>query len=298
VTWLNVTHAGKKEIDYLAKNFKFHPLDLKDSYASSYAQRPKIDAQPDYLFLIFLFPYYSRKKREIIAAEIDFFITPTHLAMVHNEELAPLINFFNTCKINPLEKDKYMAESPAKLLYEILNRLEMECFPMLDHISIDIKNIENKIFAGYEKQMLREILIIKRNIVNFRKTMQAHKNIIEHIIKINSPYFPQEHLRDYYRDLIDHTKNIWDILENQRQTIDAMEDTNSALVGFKTNDIIKILTIFSVIVFPLTLFASIFGMNTVNTPLIGNQFDFWIIISIMFITSITMLIFFRKKKWL
>jgi magnesium transporter len=298
LTWVNITHAGKKEIDYLAQNFKFHSLDLEDSYASRYAQRPKINEHSNYLFLILLFPFYSRKRREIVAGEIDFFITPDHLITVHNEELIPLINFFNLCKINGKEKDKYLGQTPAKLLYEILNRLLLDCFPMLDHISLDIGNIEKKIFAGFERQMVKEILVIKRNIVNFRKTMQAHKDTIKKIIRVDSQYFLHEHLIIYYKDLIDHTKNIWDILENQKETIDALEDTNSSLVSFKLNDIMRILTIFSVIVFPLTLFANIFGMNTISTPIIGNRFDFWIIISTMLIASTGMLIYFRRKRWL
>jgi len=298
VTWLNITQAGKKEIDYLDKNFKFHSLDLEDSYASRFAQRPKINKHSNYLFLILLFPFYNRKRREILTSEIDLFITPNHLITVHNEKLTPLINFFNLCKIDLEERNKYFNETPTKLLYEVLNRLLLSCFPMLDHISLDIENIEKKIFTGFERQMVKEILIIKRNIINFRKTMQAHKDTLKKILKINSQYFSGKQLNVYYENLIDHTKNIWDILENQKETINALEDTNNALVSFKLNDIVKTLTIFSVIVFPLTLFAAIFGMNATSMPIVGKPFDFWIILSIMALTSIGILIYFKRKRWL
>ncbi len=298
VTWLNITSAGKKELDYLAKNFKFHPLDLEDARADRYAQRPKVNDQPNYLFLILLFPYYYRRGREIIASEVDFFITPKELITLHTEELTTLTNFFNTCKIDSAEREKYFGSTPAKLLYEILNRLLHGCFPMLDHISLDIENIEKKIFAGYERQMVKEILVIKRNIVNFRKTMQAHEDTMRRLLKIKSNYFDGGQLNIYYLDLIDQIKNIWDILENQKETIEALEATNNALVNFKLNDIIKTLTVFSVIIFPLTLLADIFSMNTRNNPLVGQPYDFWAVVGLMAIITLAMIYYFKRKRWL
>jgi len=298
LTWLNVTNAGKKEIDSLAKNFSFHPLDLEDSYASHYAQRPKINEHKDYLFFILLFPYYDRKNREIMSAEIDFFITPTHLITVHNEELAVLDNFFNSAKANIQGKEKFTGATSSQLLYEILNRLLLGCFPMLDHLIIDVNNIQQKIFNGFERQMVREILVIKRNIINFRNTMQEHKKMIRKIMTNNSHFFPQSELTLYYHDLIDHTKNIWDILETQKETISALEETNNAIVGFRLNTIMKTLTVFFVIAFPLTFFATIFGMNAIHMPIIGQPYDFWIILGIMATTSLVITLFFKKKNWL
>jgi magnesium transporter len=298
LTWVNMTTAGKKEINYLARNFKFHHLDLEDSYASHYAQRPKIVEHPDYLFFILLFPYYSRRDREIRSAEIDFFVTPTHLITVHNEELAPLVNFFNHAKIDNKEKAKYLGGAPSKLLYEILNQLLLECFPMLDHISIDIGNVQRKIFSGFEKQMMREILVIKRNIINFRNAMHEHKKTIRKIIANNSRHFPGEELALYYDNLVDQAKNIWDILENQKDTIAALEDTNNALVSFRLNVVMKTLTVFFVIAFPLTFFAAIFGMNTVAMPIIGWPYDFWIVLGLMALTSAIIALVLKKKRWL
>ena len=99
--------------------------------------------------------------------------------------------------------------------------------------------------------------------------------------------------------MIDKTKNIWDILNSQKEMIEALEDTNTSLVSFKLNDIMRTLTLFSVIVFPLTLLAAIFGMNTVNSmPFMDSPYGFWNIIGIMLLGSVFMFAFFKKKKWL
>ncbi|MDD4333124.1 MAG: CorA family divalent cation transporter [Patescibacteria group bacterium] len=98
--------------------------------------------------------------------------------------------------------------------------------------------------------------------------------------------------------LIDHSKRIWEIIDNQREMIDALHDTNQSFLNYQISSVMKTLTVFSVIIFPLTLLAAIFGMNAVNMPLIGHPYGFWIIIGIMLFAALGMLWVFEKKKWL
>jgi len=299
LTWLNISNASEKEIFYLGKKFKFDQLDLNDSYAHKHAQRPKLNIRPDYLFLVLLFPVYNRKTREITPAEIDIFLTKKNLITVHYDQLVPLRDFFNNCQQDKKLSKNYLSRDSLMALYEILDRLYVSLFPMLDHISIDINNIEKNIFAGKERQMVYETLVVKRNIVYFRKIMQAHKNILRKFVtqKLLSDTNTTNTSR-YFDDLLDHTKNIWDILENYQQTIDGLEDTNTSLVSFKLNDIMRTLTIFSVIVFPLTLMAAIFGMNVSHMPIAGSNLDFWKIIGIMAGACLCMFAYFKHKKWI
>ncbi len=272
---------------------------MEDSYSHKHAQRPKLNIRPDYYFMVLLFPVYNRQTREIKPAEIDIFITKDHLIILHYNQLVPLKDFFKNCKEDKNEKDLYLNDTPAMLLYEILDRIYVSVFPMLDHISLNINAIEKNMFAGKERQMVKEILIIKRNIVYFRKIMQVHKNILKKLISQQFVFSGRkEKTAIFYNDLLDYVKNIWDLLENYQQTINALEDTNNALVTFKLNDIMRTLTIFSVIVFPLTLMAAIFGMNVVYMPFVGTPLDFWKIIAIMLGATILMFAYFKHKKWI
>lgn len=299
LSWINIVNAKEKEIDYLKRKYKFKELDLNDSYAQQYAQRPKFHQRNNYFFLILQFPYYNRAKREIIAEEIDFFVTKNEIITVHKNNLKPIVSFFNECKKNKFISDQYMGSENAALLYEIIIRLQYYTYPILDHISVDIQNIENNIFAGKERQMVNEILYIKRNILNIRKIMEAHKNVMQKIIKENIKFFPAQKQSVYYDHIIEHTKDIWGIMEGQKDMIEALENTNATLVSFKLNDIMRILTIFSVVFIPLTLLASIFGMNTTEgMPFINNPFAFWIITGFMSVIFLCMMIFFIRKKWL
>lgn len=293
--WINVTLPGKQELEYLAKEFKFHPLDLED--CASPAQRPKLDEYPHYLFLVLIFPLYNRKTGEIVPAEVDFFISEKYLVTVHRSELFPFMQFFDECR-RDLELQKRVMTASDQLLYEILERLLVHTFPMLDNISIDISRIQKEIFAGNERKVVREILSTKRNIVNFRRIMQAHKAMIRRLKEKDGKFCKGKCVTIYFENLVEHTKDIWDTLENEKNTIDALQETNESLISFQLNDIMKLLTIISVVMLPAGLVANLFSTNAEYTPLIGQRGDFWILVGLMGLVALGMTAFFRKKKWL
>lgn len=296
--WVDLI-PGRKEIKYLKENFQFHPLDLEDCL--SITHRAKCDQYEKYSFLILLFPAYDKKTREIITAEIDFFISKDYLVTVHRDgHLKSFIEFLKSCHETETEREKFLSLPPEKLLYEIINQLYRDCSPMMDHITADIDHIEKQIFAGHEKEMVQEISIIRRNITDFRKIMQAHKNVIKKLTYSlqESPLFSIQKTDAYYSNLIDHTKEIWDALENFKERIEALQETNESLITFKLNDIMKILTIISVVTFPITLIAAIFGMNMSGMPFVDYTYGFWIVLGIMLIIASLMLWHFKRQDWM
>lgn len=290
-SWTNVTKNGVKEIEYLGKKFGFHEIDLKDCLPP--LQRPKLVVRPDYLFMILLFPVFNRKTGTLHASEVDFFITRGTLVTVNSNNIAPLQEIFDKCRAK-----KNKCSNIPDLLHEILHELLLSCFPMLVHISTDIDNVENQLRSEFEKGTITEILRIKTNIVNFRKAMQPHKQVIRALVAETPKFFPAQKIKIYFENLINYTKEIWDLLLNYKDTIDALHETNVSLIDFRINEIMKTLTIFSVIVFPLTLLAAIFGMDLPGMPLANNPYGFWIILATMLFGTLGLLWFFEKKKWL
>lgn len=296
-TWINIINPSHEDIDNLRDEFQFHPLNLEDATAEVRAQRPKFDMHDDYLFLVLHFPIYNAEQNRVQAIELDCFITKTHLITIHNGSLDTIGDFFKLLQEFDHYKEKYLEKNPSVLLYELLNRLLDYCFPLLDHMSEAIERIEDNIFAGKEKQMVRDILMIKRNIATYRKVMQSHNKIIKKLIAMDSIFFPSIDMTKYYNDLVEETKEIWKVIETHKETIDALYQTNESSLSFQLNDTMRTLTIFSVIVFPLTLLAGIFGMNTKYLPFVGQYGDFWIIIGIMLFLTLLMFLYFRKRNW-
>jgi len=296
--WINVTYAKKKEIEYLKKNFNFNLRNLRDSLSNIYAQRLKIEEYPSYLFLILRFPIMDSTGKEIIASEIDCFIGKNYLITIHNKESEILNNLFNLCKKDKESLKLYLNDDPLSLLHEISERFLSNCFSLLDSLNVEISKIEKDIFSGKQKRSIDNILLAKHNIISFRRTMRSHRSILYKLINNHKKFVKKSHIASY-NNLIHYTIDIWDIAKNHKEMVEALEYTNDSKLSYKMNDIMKTLTIFSVIVFPLTLLAAIFGMNTVNSmPFVDSPKGFWIIIAIMVAGTVGMFGFFKKKRWI
>jgi len=297
LVWLNINNTGKDEIEFLRKKYNFKLSQLQASLAKATAQRPMVEQGDSYLFIILHFPIF--KEGSIVPAEIEFFIGHGYLITIHNNNIPTLNEFFNVCKKGGDSTLAYQYESSAVLLYEILEKLLLNCYSLLDKNSIRINDAEEIIFAQMQKRAVSSILSLRHNIINFRKIMQNHRNIIRKLTQMKSSIILSQQIKAYYNKLIDHSKNIWEILEIQKEMIEVLNNTNESLMNYRLSNIMKTLTIFSVIVFPLSLLAAIFGMNVEDgMPFLGVKNGFWIIVAIMIVSCFFMLLFFEKKKWL
>jgi len=297
LTWINITNSNKDNIKYLKNEFGFDPLDLSQSLPSM--QRPKIHDHKDYIFIILQFPFYDKDMRTIEAAEIDMFVKKKYLITSHTGELTPLVDMFNMYLNDQLARIQLEKEDLPGLIYKIFHKLYNYCYPILNDIDNDISEAEKGVLDHSAKKTIEHILLTKRNIVDYEKIMQSHARIWEKFWEFASKFKFDLKTSNYFRNLMDYSNDIWDYLKNYKDTISALHETQEAMTSFKTNQIMKTLTIFSVVVFPLTLLAAIFGMNTMNSmPFVNNKYDFWYIIGIMFVGMIIMFWFFKRKKWL
>ena len=296
LTWIHISKPNQEHIDYLKETYDFHPLDLEDCLIK--VQRPQISEYAHYIFFILTFPVYNRKAREMESGEIDFFVGSKFLITISDGSIPTIDTFFDEIQTNDFSKTKYMSTHPIFLLYELLHRLQNYTFPMLDHISQDIEEIERRIFKGEERRLVGEILHTKRNIVDLRRIMQAHKNIIKKLMGTHTKFFMHDKTNVYFTNILDRTKDIWDLLETLKENINTFQETNESLISYRLNDIMKTLTIISVIMIPATLIASIFGMNIRTMPFVHNEFGFYYVITIILVMILLFISYFRRKDWL
>lgn len=289
--WINISRTGRAEAEFLRKNFNFESWDIEACLPP--LERPNVFLRPKYLFCILLFPYYDRASRAIKSAEINFFVTKDTLISVHSGELIPFNNFWDRSAAAGLKEYSNIGE----LIHKIIDELIKECFPMLAHISNDIDEIERKLLLAPEKGTIGEILRIKTNIVNFQKTIQSHKAVIRKLMSYGNGFFGTKKMELAYNYLVEETKEIWEALDSYKSTIDALHEANDSLIVYRTNDVMRTLTIFSVIIFVLTLVVSLFNLNLADNPLYNHEYGFRIILGIMAAGISGLLIFFKKKKW-
>lgn len=299
--WLNITGAtadDTPEMRYLREHYPyFNALHLRDCVSTG--QRPKLELNDRYAFMVLLFPIYNRQTREIESSEIDFFVGRDFLITVHDSKRHIVQQQFDALKARV---HAGQGEEPNLLLTlaTLINQLLGSCFPMLDHISLDLHAIERLIFRGKERGMVQEILITRRNIVDFRKIMQAHKNTIKKLAYANRVLMlaPADQANAVLESAIESSKEIWDNLEAFREAVEALQATNESLISFRLNDIMKTYTTISVVIFTLTLVTTIFTARLPHTPLVNTEYGFFVLLGVLAALGSAAVGIFKWKRWL
>lgn len=297
IMWVNVTKQAEPELGQIQKRFGF----LKDDIVESLPpfQRPKIVKRAGYYFMVLHFPVFDRESRRLGYTEVDFYLSQNYLVTVHSNRLPVIESFFNECLKNAEAKAKYFNGSAVHMLFELLNRLLDAVFPILLHVNDDINLVDRKLFTRVNgREIAEEILRLKTNIVTFRRTMQGHKIVLDRLVMYSGHELNIGIYQSYINDLREYSAEIWQMLESQKESIYALHETNESLLSLRTGEIMKILTIISVITFPLTTLATILAIRANNTPFVSWPAGFYIILGLALIGAGIMAMVFKKKKWL
>ena len=306
LTWVHLLAPTTEEAQQLAARFGWHPLDVEDIL--SRRQRPKIDVYAEgengasgYLFAVFHFPVYDAAARRLNAAELDVFIGPDYLVTLPGVELRPVERLFHRCEEDESFREELFSKGSGRLLYEILDDLFDYCFPILDKIGHKLDSIEDDVFEGCSEEVVRDISNAKQEIISYRKIIKPERSTLRLLERHTERFLPEE-LDVYFDDIVDATERIWDMLDNYKEVIEALESTNEQVLSHRFNDVLRILTVFSIVFLPATLIASIWGMN-VGIPGGGNPQSasplvFWIVIGASAALVAGMLGYFRHKRWL
>jgi len=296
LTWVNVVSPDLDTAQMLAERFGWHPLDVEDIVSKR--QRPKVDdyEEDQYLFAVLHFPVFDKAVQRLNAAELDVFIGQDYLVTLPTRELLPVTRLFARCEADDAYREQLFAKGSGRLLYEVLDDLFDYCFPILDKIGHKLDRIEDDMFAGAAEDVVRDISNVKQEIISYRKVVKPERSTLRVLERRIDRFLPEE-LELYFDDINDAVERIWDQLDNYKEVVEALEQTNESVISHRQNDVLRLLTIISVTMLPLTLFTGIFGMNVVY-PGEGTSTAFWVILAGLVVTLAAMVGFFRWKRWL
>ena len=295
LTWVNIEKPTERETEYLAQNYPFHPLDLDDCL--SRIQRPKIDEYKDYLFLVFHFPVFNKEARVTTLSQVSVFIGKDYLITLHKGEFKPLVKLFRECQLDEESRQENFNHGSGYLLYRIVDRLVDYCLPILNKIGDNIERTEDDIFSSRRMpRAIEKISMLRRDVISFRRTIWPMRAVIGSLEpKIRR--FTQMDLAVYFGDMIDHVDKIWDGLDEYKEIIEGLNDTHDSLATNRTNEVIRMLTIIATILLPLTVLASIYGMN-IPLPFQDSSYSFLLVLIIWIVIVSGMLYFFRRQRWI
>ena len=292
--WIQIESPRTADREWLEEHFAFHPLDYEDVYSRN--NRPKLDQYDDYVFIVLHFPIFEKATSRMLTAELDLFMGPDFLITLPNIPLPPLTAMFERYREKEDLREATFSKGSGYLLYKIVDNCVDASFPMLRKMAMKLDRIEDDIFEGRSSEIVRDISEIKQEIINFRRIVRPQRAVLRDLERTKQRSL-QEELDVYFDDISDAAERIWDTLENYKEVIEALEDSNESVLSHRVNESLRVLTAFSVILLPQTLIASIFGMN-VLFPGEGSPGAFWMLLLTMAAITAGLIFFFRRRGWL
>lgn len=294
IKWIDIKEPNADDVLKIQKKFNLHPL-IVEEFATP-TLRPKASEYGGSLYLAIHIPLFDTVNKTTYPGEIDIVICEGTLMTAHDKDIYQLASFFNDLKASRSMREKYMGKSPGALLHSLMELLLESCFPKLDHITKKLEYIEEEIFAGHEKEMVQDLSIVKRDILNFRRTMKPQRSVFESLAQKEYALIEPE-LKPYFQDLIGTNVRIWNALESAKETVESLEATNNSLLSNKLDMTMKVLTIFSAVLLPMTVYSNILAMSA-RIPFGDNPNAFWIHASIMIFIALITITVFTIKKWI
>jgi len=291
--WVHIKSPSEEDFEFLSSRFHFHQLDIEDCRQKN--QRPKIDIYDDYYFLILHFPVFDRQNQFIKPSEVKIFWGEDYIITVGKTHWMVDRLFENALKQEKAGIDFEVGTSDA-LLYTILEQLMTESVVLLRRVGLELEMIGRELFVNKPTRVIQRLSVTRKNIIALNTMYKPQLRVFNKFESGSVEGFAHN-MEDYWGNILDYYNNMWDMTEDYGELIDGLSTTFDSMQTNKTNEIMKILTLISSIILPLTFLTGLYGMN-VLLPLQEDNHAFWIITVSMLLVGGGMITYFRRKKWM
>jgi magnesium transporter len=288
VFWVDMQSPSDEESYVLTHDFKFHPLSIEDVIAE--VPTPKIDVYDDYVFLVFKITDYQ-PVTGLNTKEIDVFLLKNGVVTIHREPVKPIDTIEKKCE----RDDRVLSRGAAFLFHSIVDHLADHFNTTMEGLEDAVDAVEDEVFDEPDESVMKDIFNLKRDLAAVKRLITPQREILN---RLSREYFrlidPETNI--YFRDIFDHFNRINDLVDSYRDTLTAALEVYFSTVSSKTNEIIKILTIFSAIMLPLTFIVGLYGMN-LQMPEFGWKYGYLFVWGIIIVVIGGMYLFIKKRKW-
>ena len=291
--WYHIARPSEQDLEFLENTFHFHALDIEDCRQTS--QRPKIDVYDDYYFLILNFPNFDRQNRFVKPKEVkifwgeDFFITVGKTHWVVD-------NLFDEAGKQEKNGDHFEIATSDALLYTVMEHLMTQAVYLLRKVGLELELINRELFSSRAETVIERLSATRKNIIVLNTMFKPQLRVFNKFESGSIEGFA-DNMEDYWGNILDYYNKIWDMTEDYGELIEGLSTTFDSMQTNKTNEIMKILTLISSIVLPLTFLTGLYGMN-VSLPLQEERTAFWILLTLMVGLGVGMVAYFKKKHWM
>jgi magnesium transporter len=289
--WLDLQAPQEREIALLRDEFHFHPLAIED--ATKHHERPKVETFEGYYFIVFYSMGYDKQRGSVVTHPINLFIGANYLVSVHQGNISAIQDTIRRWQANTEEFGREI----GALLYELLDAIVDDYFPVIDELADRVEQIEEGIFERFSEGALQDVFALKRDLLAARRIVAPERDVLNVLIRREVPIF-DSHTIQYLQDVYDHIVRITDSIDTYRDLLSSALDAFLSVQSNRLNQVVKVLTITSIVLMSDALIAGIYGMNFEFMPELDWQFGYPFAIGLMVLVSVTLVVFFRWRKWL
>jgi magnesium transporter len=293
VIWVDMESPTEADERVLLDVFHFHPLTVEDCRENRHY--PKVEEFQGYIYFIVHGVTADTSPERFNTIELDGFLGPNYVITYHHEMFRSINNVKQLLRTTPVACQR----GPAFLLHQILDQVVDFYSPVLDDFDERIDQLEDDIFTlnRPNNQILSEVMDLKRSVLRLRRISGKQMDILHRMSRGEFSLITEE-MRPFYRDVYDHLVRVVDLAESYRDLISGSLEAYLSVVSNRLNEIMKVLTIFSAIMLPLTFIAGIYGMNFDNMPELHSRYGYYAVWGFMIAVAIAMLLFFRRRGWI
>jgi len=293
IFWVDFEAPTEADDHILLDVFKFHPLTVEDCRANRH--HPKVEEFPDYIYFIVHAIRTDASPDRFNTVELDGYLGPNYVVTYHHEQFNSINKVKQSIMVSPVTCQR----GAVFILHHIIDNIVDEYLPVMDDFDERINNLEDNIFSvgRPNKEILEEILGLKRSLLRIKRISAKQLEVLYRMSHgqfqlISGPALP------FFRDIFDHLVRVTDLAESYRDLISGSLEAYLSVVSNRLNEIMKVLTIFSAIMLPLTFIAGVYGMNFENMPEIHSKYGYYGAWAVMIVVAVAMLFFFWRRGWI
>jgi magnesium transporter len=282
--WFDVADPNSPELEELAERFRLHPLQIED--CRHRPQPAKVDAYGQHLFAVL--KHVEERGGSLSFADMDIFLGKDFLITVHRGD----------CKLLDRLREYVEENHVARLdrvLYVLTDFIVDEYLEALDRSSDDIEEVESAVLSSPEPEVVSEIFRLKRRLLDFRRASTGMRDVVNAVIRKEGGMVGDD-LDPYFRDVYDHLVRTVDLVETQRDLLSGSLDIYLSAVANRTNEVMKVLTIYGTLALPLVVITGFFGMN-LHLPWTNNPYGIWYVSALLVFSMLLVLAYFKRKHW-
>jgi magnesium transporter len=290
--WVDLEQATRDEAALLDDVFGFHHLAIDDCF-NEHLDPAKIDDYGQYIFVIAQAISYDEASEQLAAEELNLFLGPTYVVSFHKRPLPSVLEL----RRRVLDGSPELAHGADRLAHALLDGIVDDYQPVVEQLDDTLSHLEELVLAQAQPSFLQQILLLKRNVQRLRRTIIPQRDVVNRVARGEFPAVVRTETHMYYRDIYDHVLRVEQLVESVRDLADGVLNTYLSAQNNRMNEVMKTLSVVATIILPLTLIASIYGMNFHNMPELDWRYGYFGVLGLMATIAAGLIAFFRFRRW-